>query len=65
MDKLIIEGGVPLHGEVVVSGAKNAAYLAAQILSLQDPALAAKMKQEREQNASRVMEQDKEIQSLL
>ncbi|MDT7848922.1 UDP-N-acetylglucosamine 1-carboxyvinyltransferase [Methylophilus sp. VKM B-3414] len=25
MDKLIIEGGVPLHGEVVVSGAKNAA----------------------------------------
>ena len=25
MDKLIIEGGVPLHGEVSVSGAKNAA----------------------------------------
>ncbi|MFD1122330.1 UDP-N-acetylglucosamine 1-carboxyvinyltransferase [Methylophilus flavus] len=25
MDKLIIEGGVPLHGEIVVSGAKNAA----------------------------------------
>ena len=25
MDKLIIEGGVPLHGEVLVSGAKNAA----------------------------------------
>lgn len=25
MDKLIIEGGVPLHGDVVVSGAKNAA----------------------------------------
>jgi UDP-N-acetylglucosamine 1-carboxyvinyltransferase len=25
LDKLIIEGGVPLHGEVVVSGAKNAA----------------------------------------
>lgn len=25
MDKLIIEGGVPLHGEVVISGAKNAA----------------------------------------
>ena len=25
MDKLIIEGGVPLHGEVIVSGAKNAA----------------------------------------
>jgi UDP-N-acetylglucosamine 1-carboxyvinyltransferase len=25
LDKLIIEGGVPLHGEVLVSGAKNAA----------------------------------------
>jgi UDP-N-acetylglucosamine 1-carboxyvinyltransferase len=25
LDKLIIEGGVPLHGEIVVSGAKNAA----------------------------------------
>ena len=24
MDKLVIEGGVPLHGEVAVSGAKNA-----------------------------------------
>jgi len=25
LDKLIIEGGIPLHGEIVVSGAKNAA----------------------------------------
>ncbi len=25
MDKLLIEGGVPLHGEVTISGAKNAA----------------------------------------
>jgi UDP-N-acetylglucosamine 1-carboxyvinyltransferase len=25
LDKLIIEGGVPLRGEVVISGAKNAA----------------------------------------
>lgn len=25
MEKLIIEGGVPLHGEVIISGAKNAA----------------------------------------
>ena len=25
MDKLIIEGGIPLHGEITVSGAKNAA----------------------------------------
>ncbi len=25
MDKLIIQGGIPLHGEIIVSGAKNAA----------------------------------------
>ena len=25
MDKLIIEGGRPLHGEITISGAKNAA----------------------------------------
>ena len=35
MDKLIIEGGVPLKGEVRVSGAKNATLpiLCAAILS--------------------------------
>ena len=25
MDKIIIEGGIPLNGEVTISGAKNAA----------------------------------------
>ena len=25
LDKLVIHGGTPLHGEVVISGAKNAA----------------------------------------
>ncbi len=35
MDRLVIEGGVPLHGEITVSGAKNAALpiLAAALLS--------------------------------
>ena len=35
MDRLVIEGGVPLHGEITVSGAKNAALpiLAAGLLS--------------------------------
>ena len=28
MDKIVIEGGVPLEGEVAISGAKNAACLA-------------------------------------
>ncbi len=35
MDKIVIEGGVPLHGEVEISGAKNAALpiLAATLLA--------------------------------
>ena len=38
MDKLVIEGGVPLHGEVAISGAKNAALpiLCASLLT-RDP----------------------------
>ena len=35
MDKIIIEGGIPLNGEVTISGAKNAALpaLAACLLT--------------------------------
>ncbi len=35
MDKIVIEGGIPLHGEVVISGAKNAALpiMAATLLA--------------------------------
>ena len=35
MDKLLIQGGVPLSGEIVISGAKNAALpiLCASLLS--------------------------------
>src|SRR5512145_410818 len=35
MDSLLIKGGIPLHGEVVISGAKNAALpiLAATLLT--------------------------------
>ena len=47
------------------TGAKNAAYLAAQILALKDAELATRLKQEREQNAKRVLEQDQAIQELL
>jgi UDP-N-acetylglucosamine 1-carboxyvinyltransferase len=42
MDKIIIEGGVPLRGEVQVSGAKNAALpaIAASLLAEGEHALA-------------------------
>lgn len=43
------------------TGAKNAAYLAAQILSLKNTDLAARLKQEREQNAELVLEQNSSL----
>ena len=44
MDCLVIKGGASLKGEVKISGAKNAALLAVQILALSDPALAKAMR---------------------
>jgi 5-(carboxyamino)imidazole ribonucleotide mutase len=58
--------GIPVATVAIgKTGAKNAAYLAAQILALQDSELATRLKQEREQNAKRVLEQDEAIQSQL
>ena len=39
MDKLVIEGGKRLFGTVQISGAKNAALLAASILGIADEAI--------------------------
>ena len=36
MEKLVITGNTPLKGEVVISGAKNAAVLALTILGTSD-----------------------------
>ena len=43
MDKLQIEGGIPLNGKIRISGAKNAALLALKVLAVADPSLAKKM----------------------
>ena len=47
-ERIFIEGGTPLRGEVVASGAKNAALFAVQILSVSEPGLRTKLKQYRE-----------------
>ena len=39
MEKLLINGGRSLKGEISCSGAKNAALLACQILGVKNPAL--------------------------
>ncbi len=59
-------GGIPV-GTVAVgkAGAKNAAYLAAQILALQDPDLAATITAEREQMTRDVQKKDAALQEQL
>jgi 5-(carboxyamino)imidazole ribonucleotide mutase len=52
-------GGIPVATVAVgKAGAKNAAYLAAQMLALSDSALAQRLSADREANASRVAEQN-------
>jgi 5-(carboxyamino)imidazole ribonucleotide mutase len=67
MDSLLstvqMPAGIPV-GTVTIgkTGAKNAGYLAAQILALQDPDLAQRVKAEREEKAANVQAQDRALQ---
>ena len=59
-------GGIPVATVAVgKAGAKNAAYLAAQVIALSDDALAGRLAQEREANAAAVIAKDKELQATL
>lgn len=59
-------GGVPVATVAVgKAGAKNAAYLAAQMLSLSDAALAERMLKDRADNAAAVIQKDRELQASL
>jgi 5-(carboxyamino)imidazole ribonucleotide mutase len=59
-------GGIPVATVAIgKTGAKNAAYLAAQILSLSDSGLADRIATEREANAQRVQSQDQSLQDSL
>ena len=49
--------GMPV-ATVAIDGAQNAAILAAQILSLEDPPLAERLAERRRQDAARVLEKD-------
>ena len=58
--------GVPVATVAIgKAGAKNAGYLAAQIMALSDPALAACLRDEREANAKQVQAKDAELQTKL
>lgn len=59
-------GGIPVATVAIgKAGAKNAAYLAAQILALADTGLAARLQQDRADNARAVMEKDAALQAKL
>ena len=65
MDNLIIEGGRPLRGTVAVSGAKNAAVLAAQILAVSDETLAEKLDAQRVEMAQQIAAKEARLQAEL
>lgn len=70
MDALLstvqMPGGVPVASVAIGSaGAKNAGYLAAQMLAVADPELAAKVKAERAANAEKIIAKDKALQAQL
>lgn len=70
MDALLstvqMPGGIPVASVAIgKAGAKNAGYLAAQMLSLSDTALADRLRAEREENARAVQAKDAELQKKL
>ena len=70
MDSLLstvqMPGGVPVACVAIgKAGAKNAAYLAAQILALADPPLAQRLAQDRQRSRDAVIAKDAQLQTQL
>ncbi|VAX00098.1 N5-carboxyaminoimidazole ribonucleotide mutase [hydrothermal vent metagenome] len=70
MDALLstvqMPGGIPVASVAIgKAGAKNAAYLAAQMLALSDPSLEKRIIDEREDNAKAVVAKDAQVQQML
>jgi 5-(carboxyamino)imidazole ribonucleotide mutase len=70
MDALLstvqMPGGIPVACVAVgKAGAKNAAYLAAQIIAVSDPDLAKRLQQERAANAQSVLDKNAALQTSL
>lgn len=66
LSTVMMPGGVPVATVAVgKAGAKNAGYLAAQILGVADAALAAKVEADRAANAAKVAEQNAALQQTL
>jgi 5-(carboxyamino)imidazole ribonucleotide mutase len=59
-------GGIPVACVAIGrAGAKNAAYLAAQMLALSDPAMTARLHDDRRENAQAVLAKDQALKEKL
>ncbi len=59
-------GGIPVASVAIgKAGAKNAGYLAAQILGVSDPDVGTRVRHEREKNAQGIMEKNRNLQESL
>ena len=65
MENFVINGGHELFGEVNISGAKNAAVLAAQILAVSDETLAEKLDAQRVEMAQQIAAKEARLQAEL
>ena len=66
LSTVMMPGGIPVATVAIgKAGAKNAAYLAAQILALSDSSLAERVSQERIDNAEAIAKKDAELQTRL
>ena len=66
LSTVMMPGGVPVATVAVgKAGAKNAGYLAAQMLAVADPELAARIEADRNANAAKVAAQNESVQAQL
>jgi 5-(carboxyamino)imidazole ribonucleotide mutase len=66
LSTVMMPGGIPVATVAIgKAGAKNAAYLAGQMIALSDEGLAKRMQQDREKNAQAVIAKDAELQQQL
>ena len=65
LEKFVITGGKLLHGEVTISGAKNAAVLAVQMLALSDEELSAKLEKSKKDMIDGVIAKNEKLQKMV
>lgn len=66
LSTVMMPGGIPVATVAIgKTGAKNAAYLAAQMIALSDDALAQRLTKDREDNAKAIADKDAELQKSI